>query len=102
MSDRGSGLRPQDHELWEFRPPTYDRTPVDCLISELRDLFGMNGRAYLTKGDFEARVSQFREEVALRCDACGSTADVRDRGWHDNGHSMLTCAGCGVPGPWSE
>lgn len=44
--------------------PSYPATPVDCLISELRDLFGMNGRAYLMKDEFEARVAQFKAEVA--------------------------------------
>jgi hypothetical protein len=44
--------------------PTYPKTPVDCLISELRDAFGMNGRAYLIKSDFDERVAQFNAEVA--------------------------------------
>lgn len=48
----------------EGTEPTYPMTPVDCLISELRDMFGMNGRAYLMKDTFEARVEQFKNEVA--------------------------------------
>ena len=40
-----------------------DRTPVDCLISELRDEFEAGG--VLSRARFEARVAQFEEEVAV-------------------------------------
>lgn len=42
--------------------PTYPATPVDCLISELRELLELG--PYITKGTFERRVAQFNEEVA--------------------------------------
>jgi hypothetical protein len=37
------------------------------------------------------------EAALVTCDACGSTKDVRYRGWHDDGDPMRTCAECGGP-----
>ena len=42
---------------------TYPATPVDCLISELREMFGWDGSQEMTLADFEARVLQFKEEI---------------------------------------
>ena len=45
--------------------PTYPKTPVDCLISELRDLFFpvLSHTSVLLHSDFEKRVAQFKTEV---------------------------------------
>ena len=42
---------------------TYPATPVDCLISELREFFGWDGSLTMTRDDFEALVLQFKEEI---------------------------------------
>ena len=41
----------------------YPKTPVDCLISELRDEYLMHGA--LTRGAFELRIAQFKQEVSV-------------------------------------
>ena len=44
--------------------PTYPATPVDCLISELRDNFYGRNTLFLTRDAFEKRVAQFKREAA--------------------------------------
>lgn len=40
----------------------------------------------------------FEGALAL-CEICGGRKDVRQRGWHDEGSPMATCADCGdAPG----
>lgn len=41
----------------------YPATPVDCLISELRDLFDTTYENVITREIFEKRVAQFEEEI---------------------------------------
>ena len=45
----------------EPAPPTYPATPVDCLISELRDLLFLGE---LSPKTFGQRVAQFHAEIA--------------------------------------
>jgi hypothetical protein len=46
--------------------PTYPATPVDCLISELRDSFFqvLSRTSVMTLARFEERIAQFNAEVA--------------------------------------
>ena len=43
--------------------PSYPATPVDCLISELREMFGFSGERLPSLGEFEDRVAQFKNEI---------------------------------------
>lgn len=57
--------------------PTYPMTPVDCLISELRDIIAWSEPSNLL-ADFEARVRQFKGEVAAARVSEGATLATKE------------------------
>lgn len=51
------------NELKEKLRVSYPATPVDCLLSELREFFGWDGSQTMSIDDFNARVEQFKQEI---------------------------------------
>jgi hypothetical protein len=57
------GLPPISTWTWT-RIPTYEQTPVDCLISELRDIILVSAVPIDVRQQIEHRIRQFHTEVA--------------------------------------
>lgn len=54
--------RHYEDDVPNFKPSAYPKTPVDCLISELREIIEAEDNRALMR-IFEDRVTQFRGEV---------------------------------------
>lgn len=59
-------LLTENKRLREALRISYPATPVDCLVSELRDEFGLFGQGGLTRERFEERVAQVNLDFAAR------------------------------------
>ena len=64
-------------------------------VYKLRWSAGSEWSAHVTPAECAAILEALFPSV--RCDLCGGTEDVRERGWRDEGGHMLTCEVCGGP-----
>lgn len=98
LSEIASGT---DLKAWLTRNAIEPKLIQDLIAASMRtlkedgDLGALPGTivtAFMLGWELGAQIG-----TAVRCGACGGLNDVRERGWHDEGSPMPTCADCGGP-----